>query len=142
MTAWTTGVIGWICVIFFSSTTLAAQWCERLFRFLASVLFGNLPPYSSPYSIIHLVADKGFHVFMFVVLALLLWKAIPEGRWKISTILATGLFIGSCSEFLQRFFPGRDPAVRDVLINLGGTALGVLLIIAIAERHSTSEQQL
>lgn len=142
MNLWAMAVIGWVGLIFFSSTSLAAQWCEELFNFLASVLFSGLEPSSSPYGVIHLVADKGFHVFMFVMLALLLWRAIPGRRSKIWSILAIGLLVGSCSEFLQRFFPGRDPAVRDVLINLAGTALGVALSIAVTMRRTAAAQPL
>ena len=124
----------WIAVIFFSSTSIAAQWCDQAFDFLAGLLFGGLRHSDSSYDIIHLLADKGFHVTLFLVLALLLWKTLPAGRWKIPAVLIFGAFIGSCSEFLQRFFPGRDPAVRDVLINTAGTALGVALSLMVTKR--------
>ena len=64
----------------------------------------------------YLLADKGFHVFMFVILALLLAR-IFSGP---TSVLLIAFFVGVCSEFLQRFFPGRDPAVRDVIINFSG----------------------
>ena len=43
-------------------------------------------------------------------------------RWSYT--LATGFAIGIASELLQFVFPGRDPAVRDALINFAGTILG------------------
>ena len=61
--------LAWIALIFFSSTSLAARWCERAFNFL----FG--PP------------------------------------------------IGAANEFLQSLFPGRDPAIRDVLLNFTSMAV-------------------
>jgi VanZ family protein len=123
--AWRAAVLAWIGVIFFSSTSLASEWCEGGFRYISAVFFRQLEPHSSPYDFIHLIADKGFHVTLFCVLALLLWQALPNAPHKILTILACGAVVGSCSEFLQRFFPGRDPAIRDVLINVAGTALGI-----------------
>ncbi len=75
----------------------------------------------------HLLVDKGFHVSLFCVLAILLWFALPRGPDKQLWIVGCGAVVGSCSEFLQRFFPDRDPAIRDVFINIGGTVLGVLL---------------
>ncbi len=63
---------------------------------------------------------------MFFILALLLCQALPSGRRKEYQVIAAGAIIGSCSEYLQSFFPGRDPAIRDVLINVAGTALGLL----------------
>ena len=82
----------------------------------------------SVYSFVHLLADKGFHVTLFLVLAVLLWKALPPGSWKVAGILILGAIMGSASEFLQSFFPGRDPAIRDVLINIAGTAIGATLV--------------
>ena len=123
-------------MIFFSSTSLAAKWCEAGFRYLAALLFSGFGPDQPSYGVIHLVAEKGFHVSMFLVLAVLLWKAIPAGRWKVATVILLGAFVGSCSEFLQRFFPGRDPAIRDVLINVCGTALGVGLVLAFTKRNA------
>jgi VanZ family protein len=135
---WLLAVIAWIGVIFFSSTSLASQWCEEAFSAVSALLFGGLRSQAFSYDLIHLLADKGFHVMLFLVLAALLWRAIPSARWKWAIILIAGLFIGSCSEFLQRFFPGRDPAVRDVLINLGGTALGLVACLMLARRTSDS----
>jgi VanZ family protein len=51
-------------------------------------------------------------------------------------ILASGFTIGSISEFLQSFFPDRDPALRDVVINTTGTALGIVLCL-LADRVRT-----
>ncbi len=50
-------------------------------------------------------------------------------------ILLCGAIVGSCSEYLQRFFPDRDPAIRDVLINIGGTALGLLICRSVVKWH-------
>ena len=73
----------------------------------------------------YLIVDKGFHVTLFFILALLLCRALLPFPRRTLVVLAYGAVVGSCSEYLQSFFPGRDPALRDVLINLGGTALGL-----------------
>lgn len=136
---WIVGVIVWIGVIFFSSTSLASRWCEEAFRFLSSIIFSHLRPYDSSYGIIHLLADKSVHVGLFLVLALLLWQALPQVDWKIARIILFGAAVGSASEFLQRFFPGRDPAVRDVLINIAGTAAGIGVCLAWMRYRSRTE---
>ena len=133
---WLIAAIAWIGVIFFSSTTIASEWCEEAFSSLSALLFARLHPGYSSYDLVHLLADKSVHVTLFLVLAALLWKAIPGARWKWVVILLAGLLVGSCSEFLQRFFPGRDPAIRDVLINLGGTGIGLILCLELARRRS------
>ena len=132
---WHWAVLAWIGTIFFSSTSLAAKWCEEAFQSVTGFFFGGLGPHVPYYGLVHLLADKGLHVTLFLILAILLWKSIPQGRWKIEEILVCGAFVGSCSEFLQRFFPGRDPAIRDVMINVGGTALGVLVSMEFVRLH-------
>src|SRR5581483_11529373 len=126
-------VAAWIGVIFFSSTSLASRWCEALFGCVSRLLFQHVFPTPSSYDWIHLLADKGLHVTLFCVLAVLLWQVNPRLSRKSIAIIACGAIIGSCSELLQRFFPGRDPAIRDVFINIGGTALGAA-ICAIAQK--------
>jgi VanZ family protein len=121
---WRSAVAAWIAVIFFSSTSLASEWCESGFSYVSSLLFRQ-HPHSSSYDLVHLLADKGLHVTLFCMLAILLWQALPNVEHRVLIILTCGAAVGSCSEFLQRFFPGRDPAIRDVLINIGGTALGL-----------------
>jgi VanZ family protein len=120
---WLLATVAWIAVIFFSSTNLAEQWSEQAFRYLSGQILPAMNP--GPLGIMHLVADKGLHVTMFCVLAVLLYLAVPAMRQKTVLILLAGFLVGSASEFLQRFFPGRDPALRDVLINTAGTALGL-----------------
>jgi VanZ family protein len=136
---WILAVVVWIGVIFFSSTSLAAQWCEEAFRLLSAIIFSHLQPDDSSYGLIHLLADKSVHVGLFLVLGLLLWQALPNAQWKIARIILFGAAVGSASEFLQRFFPGRDPAVRDIFINVAGTALGVGFCLALMKHRSRTE---
>jgi VanZ family protein len=135
---WILGLVAWLGVIFFSSTSLASQWCEQAFHFLSAMIFGHLGADSS-YGLIHLLADKSVHVSLFFVLALLLWRILPDVQWKIARILLFGAAVGSASEFLQSFFPGRDPALRDVLINVGGTAVGIGVSVARLKHRSRTE---
>ena len=132
MNRWTWASIAWVGVIFFSSTSLALHLCESAFEQVTTILFGGQVARQPSYGAWHLIADKGLHVTLFLILGLLLWRAIPDVRWKAGWVLALGLVVGSCSEFLQSFFPDRDPALRDVLINVCGTALGVGVSLAVA----------
>ena len=127
---WIWAVLAWIGVIFVSSTSLASKWAEGLFDFISSEFLSGLHRDSPSFGIVHLVADKGFHVSLFCILAILLWLAIMYDGRKWLLILLSGAVVGTCSELLQRFFPDRDPAVRDVLINIGGTALGLMFCVA------------
>lgn len=138
---WAAAVLAWIGVIFFSSTSIAAEWSETAFHFISHLLFRRLTTDDPSYNWIHLIADKGFHVTLFSVLAILLWNLLANPRWKIARILVVGAIVGSCSEFLQRFFPGRDPAVRDVLINIAGTGVGIAAMVTLAKRRSHTQAE-
>lgn len=134
MNAWAWASTAWIGVIFFSSSSLAGQSSEKAFSALSQLLT-HLQPGTSSYDVVHLLADKSVHVGLFAVFAVLLWGALVSANRKIGWILLIGAFIGSCSELLQSFFPGRDPAVRDVFINIGGTALGLIFRIGIGKLY-------
>jgi VanZ family protein len=125
MNAWAWAAVAWIGVIFFSSSSLAGKSSEEAFSAL-SHLFTYLQPGTSSYDVVHLLADKSVHIGLFAVFAVLLWDALGNVSKKAGWILLIGAIIGSCSELLQNFFPGRDPAIRDVFINIGGTALGLV----------------
>ncbi len=137
---WIVAVALWIGVIFFSSTALAAEWCEERFHFLSEMIFGRFGPENSSYGLIHLLADKSVHVTLFLILAFLLWKVFRDAPRKTLLIVAAGAVVGSASEFLQRFFPGRDPALRDVLLNATSTALGAAICLTWARHKSRDEK--
>ncbi len=142
MNAWLWAAIAWIGVIFFSSTTLAGESSQEAFSALSQLLMKNLQPGTSSYNLIDLLADKSVHIGLFFVFAILLWRALPNVSRKLVCILLIGAVIGSCSELLQMFFPGRDPAIRDVLINIAGTGLGLVFSVAISKvRHVPLESQ-
>jgi VanZ family protein len=135
----TIATVAWVAGIFFSSSSLAGKWSEDVFRAISAVLFGQALRSGNPfYGSIHLLADKGFHVTMFTVLAILLWMSLRSASKKIAPIILIGAAVGSVSEYLQSFFPGRDPALKDVLINLGGTVLGTLIMMFFVTRSSGS----
>jgi VanZ family protein len=130
---WVWALVGWIGVIFLSSTSLAYEKSERAFKYLSEIFLAQLQTDTSSEGVVHLLADKSVHIGLFCVLGMLLWKTLPHVRRKIAVVLLQGAIVGSCSEFLQRFFPGRDPAISDLLINVGGTAIGIAVSVAIAE---------
>jgi VanZ family protein len=120
-------VIGWTALIFFSSTSLAGRWSEQAFDTLSTLLFQGWRSASGLYHPIHFLADKGVHVSLFAIFAALLWKALPDMPAKLGYVILAGTMVGCGSEFLQQFFPGRDPALRDVCINAAATAYGAVM---------------
>jgi VanZ family protein len=129
--SWRWALMGWIGVIFLSSTTIAGQWADRSFDYLLTLIFQNSALPELWYDAIYMLAEKSLHVVLFMSLAVLLWKAVPGHSWKAPIILVGGAVIGSSSELIQCFFRGRDPGLGDVAINVGGTVLGLIVVKAL-----------
>jgi VanZ family protein len=120
--------VGWIGLILFSSTSVAGEWSERAYAWIYAAVFGASKTQGTGTSLLHFVAEKCVHLTLFFVLGLLLSRVV-FGRMRFGKVVLGGLIVGTASEILQRFFPGRDPAVRDVFINVVGTALGAAVVI-------------
>lgn len=123
--------IVWLGAVIFSSTSVAGKWADDAFlglwRTILSSLYGN-DPYEQHR--LHFLAEKSIHFLMFSILAVILWSALDRAKWKGVQVLLIGVSIGICTEILQSFFPGRDPSLRDALINMAGTTAGVSLAYA------------
>ena len=87
------------------------------------------------------ITRKCAHVIEYTVLALLLWRAlrsVPVLYAKTfmifgAVLLGCALFAAS-DEFHQTFVKSRTPSVRDVLLDVGGALLGLLIGAGFASR--------
>jgi VanZ family protein len=124
---WAIAALLWIGVIMFSSTELAGQNAKQAYSWALAALAGLVHANTAPFNSVRILVEKGFHVFLFVVFAVLLCKAISIRHRNPIFVFFIGSIVGSCSEWFQRFQPGRDPSLRDVCINVAATAFGVVL---------------
>jgi VanZ family protein len=132
----------WLGVMFLGSTDLMSA--EHTSRFITPFLLW-LKPGMAPKTIwiILVVMRKSAHVAEYAILALLLWRAVRSGpalHMKMSllfgaVLLACALFAAS-DEFHQSFVKSRTPSVRDVLLDVSGAFLGLLIGASFAQRHS------
>lgn len=130
----------WISVIFVGSTNLMSA--EHTSRFVVPFLLW-LKPGMSPQTIwlILIAARKCAHVTEYAVLSLLLWRAlraVPILHKKALTVFGVvmvgcALFAAS-DEFHQIFVKSRTPSVRDVLLDIAGAILGLLVGASFARR--------
>jgi len=82
------------------------------------------------------------HVGEYMVLAILVWRALRWGTsisMRMSTLcgvalLGCALFAAS-DEFHQTFVKSRTPSVRDVLLDVGGASVGLLIAVSFANRR-------
>jgi VanZ family protein len=127
---WTLVTSLWVGLIFFSSTSMAARSCESFYEFVRTHL---LPVWNSPGGddrLLHLIAEKGVHFTLFCVFGYFMMHILRgDALQRVAKVAAFGFLVGSCSEFLQSLFPGRDPAARDVIINLTSAVIGGLLTL-------------
>lgn len=117
-----------IAMILFSSTSAAARICDAVFYGVLGRFFFAASGHDTIRAI-HFVLEKGTHLTLFFVFGLLLIRAdFGSMTRRVPFVLAAGAVLGIAAEYLQTFFVGRDPAIRDALIDLFGTCLGVLAV--------------
>ena len=134
-------VLIWLGVIFVGSTSVMSA--EQTSRYIVPFLLW-LKPGMSPKAIwtIVVVVRKSAHAIEYAVLALLLWRAlrsVPTVRTR--TFVVFGAVLLGCAlvavsdEFHQTFVKSRTPSVRDVLLDVGGAFLGLMICATFARRH-------
>jgi VanZ family protein len=82
------------------------------------------------------IVKKAAHMTEYAILAILLFRALKKsGLQRIEKIEGGFLvvllifFYGATDEFHQSLVPGRDPTVRDAIIDAAGGLLGVYIIL-------------
>ncbi|MDY6827654.1 MAG: VanZ family protein [Bacillota bacterium] len=104
----------------------AGAWMAVIFYFSAQAK-------GSP-TLEHFPAPAGIgHFVGYALLGFLLYRAFNGGLkgWSLQAAgyaLLVGFLYAVSDELHQWFVPGREAAFYDVLIDLGGTAMGVLLL--------------
>jgi Predicted integral membrane protein len=84
---------------------------------------------------------KAAHVSEYAVLAVLFYRAFVHTVFQSRRALSAGIVLLSCAayatsdEFHQSFVPSRTASLRDVMIDVCGATLAVLLYWSIATRR-------
>lgn len=135
---WLAATVFWMGLIFFSSTSLAARMSEDLYDYLSLELFPSLMDMATGDHALHFLAEKSVHVTLFLLFGFLVAHLVNGSpARRVGKIALAGLIVGSCSEYLQSFFPGRDPAIRDVILNTTCATLGGLATVLWSRRKKT-----
>lgn len=133
--------IVWMAVIFLGSTDMLSA--EHTSRFLVPFLRWIDPQISLAASnAIQLGIRKLGHLTEYAILAMLLWRALRGGsRWQMKmsllflvTALASAIFAAS-DEFHQSFVPSRTASTNDVMIDICGAVIGLLICFAFTTRR-------
>ena len=134
-------VLGWLVLTFIGSTNVLSV--EQTSPFIIPFLLWLKPGMTPQTTWVIIVCMRHCaHVGEYAVLALLMWRAL---RWGISgsmlmptlcglVLLGCALFAAS-DEFHQTFVKSRTPSVRDVLLDIGGASVGLLIAVTFANRR-------
>lgn len=71
------------------------------------------------------------HGLEFAVLGMELLLLGREKKWPWSQVVLSGLAVSLLDETIQLFVEGRSGAIRDVWIDMGGFAFGVMVCLAV-----------
>lgn len=111
---------------------LTKFWIPPILWALIIFTFSSFPTIeTTDFFLWDFLIKKSAHLFEYGVLAILLYRAllnydVNTNKALFFAILIAGLY-GVSDEFHQSFIPGRGPAVRDVIIDIIGATIGVLL---------------
>ena len=126
-------VLIWLGVIFLGSTDMLSA--EHTSRFLVPFLRWIDPQISfATLNAIQLGIRKLGHLTEYAILAMLLWRALRSGtRWQMKmsilflvAVLASAIFAAS-DEFHQSFVPSRTGSPNDVMIDICGALVGLVI---------------
>src|SRR5437870_11731750 len=132
--------IVWMAIIFLGSTDMLSA--EHTSRFLVPFLRWFDPPISlAALNVSQLGMRTLGHLTEYAILAMLLWRALRGGiRWQMKMSLlflvaahASAIFAAS-DEFHQSFVPSRTASTNDVMSDICGALIGLLICLAFAAR--------
>lgn len=78
------------------------------------------------------IAHKSAHIVEYGILGILIYRAllsegVKRGEAILYAVLLCG-FYGTTDEFHQSFTPGREPRIRDILIDTIGALVAILIV--------------
>ena len=135
-------VLVWIAVIFIGSSDLMSA--EHTSRFLGPFLRWLKPDISADaIAKVQLFVRKAAHLSEYAILAILLWRALRRGTdlpakmsllftavWLVCGIFAIG------DEFHQSFVTSRTASPHDVLTDICGATIGLVMYLMLTARKN------
>jgi VanZ family protein len=126
-------IVAWALLI----STFSTSWFsgEQTGNFLLPIL-RTLLPWAQPEHLdaIHALIRKAAHVGEYLVLGVLLVRALREEGLSGLPLVVVAILLGSgwaaLDEFHQEFVPSRTASTRDVAVDTSGVCAGVALALA------------
>ena len=134
-------VIAWMALIFLGSTD--ALSAEHTSRIISPILWWLNPEVSAEtIARVQFLLRKGGHITEYAILAMLLLRASRAGAgltMKVPiafavTLLGCAIFAAS-DEFHQGFVPSRTSSLHDVMIDICGALIGLIICLLFSRRR-------
>jgi VanZ family protein len=133
----------WIAAIFFfSSTAASASETSRIIGPLLHFLFPSAPPETLQQY--HFFIRKCAHVTEYAVLTIFALRSFsadpPLDRWKYVIAFGLAAMIAIADEVNQSFEPSRTSSPYDVLIDISGALLVILIALVVSTIRKSKGQ--
>lgn len=138
-------VLGWMLVIAVASTDLLSG--ERSSQFIGPFLRWLVPGISAAtIATAQLLVRKAAHVAEYAILAALVFRALREQKgnfsWSIaSLVVAAASACAALDEFHQTFVAARTGSPWDVLIDICGAVLGLVMYWILSRRQRNRQTE-
>ncbi len=128
---WLYILLGLTLAFIWGNSLMPASVSGAISDFVKEILMSIL---SRIFGVIEDTADGGLlrkiaHMTEFAALGAELWLVGTDRKWPPIQVVFWGLATGFLDETIQIFVPGRNGAIRDVWIDMGGFVVGVGLCI-------------
>ena len=136
-------VLVWGGMILYVSTGVGSGLhTEKMLRAIFAWFHpGSFRP-ETPLNEVNFFARKSAHVIQFVIYALLMWRGLRlppaldiSPRRSAAWVLGSATVLALASEGIQIFTPLRTPLFSDVLLDVSGAVLGLLLTLMLHGIH-------
>ncbi|HBU80597.1 MAG TPA: VanZ family protein [Paenibacillus sp.] len=88
-----------------------------------------------PYDFVEFIFRKSAHLFVYAVLAILIYGGLRYRKMRILACIAAALtvvaMIASIDEYIQQFSPNRTSSIRDVGVDLLGGCGGIAIYMGV-----------
>ncbi len=136
----------WMALIFSASSDKKSfQHSSRIIGPIVRWLFPKMPEESVNHWVF--LVRKAAHVTEYAILAMLFWRALRKPpalrpwQWtQAGLVLFLVALYAMTDEWHQLFVPNRQGAFGDVLIDISGGALGLLLLWALGKFNKRSRE--
>lgn len=122
------------------------KWCCFILIYIGFILLLSFkPPAIQSHSFVKEVINNLAHIPLYLILGhalFVLFRHLRTGKKASIYTIICGMLIGVLDEFFQSFIPGRIVSGMDLMLDLAGICLAILLFKVIRVRNKQRRKQI